>query len=365
MNRIAWAAVFLALCGSGETASAHLIRHPFALARVNRKIHGHVLDFTHNHGDDHRIWSTALNQPRDMYVYVPPCYDPHQCYPIILWLHGFSQDEQSFLSDAVVPLDQAIADGRLPPAIIAAPDGSFPGEPCFLSAGTFFLNSKAGRFEDYLIHDVWGFLLQNFPIRPEREAHVLAGASMGGGAAYNIGIKYRDVFGIVIGIFPPLNTRWVDCHCRYMSNFDPCCWGWRTDFSRRWEVVGRFYGVVTIRLRHVVGPLYGIGPHTAELVARENPIEMLDTFGVRPGDLSMFVGYGGRDQFNIDAQVESFLFAAKERGLCVAVAYDPIGKHDLPTALKLLPAVLDWLAPQLAPFAPNGSPGPIAPTSGR
>jgi S-formylglutathione hydrolase FrmB len=358
VNRVAWAAALVIFCGPTRPALAHLISHPFLLARVSRRIQGQVVDYTHNHGKDRRIWSSALNQPRDLYVYLPPGFDPYQCYPLILWLHGFAQDEQSFLKDAVEPLDRAIVDGRLPPAIIVAPDGSFPGEPCILSAGSFFLNSKAGRFEDFVMQDVWPFMLQNYPIRPEREAHVIAGASMGGGAAFNLGIKYRDCFGIVLGIFPPLNTRWIDCHGRYMRNFDPACWGWRTDFSHGREVVGRFYGVVTIRLRHVVTPLYGRAPNTAELVSRENPIEMLDSYCVQPGDLSMFVGYAGRDQFNIDAQVESFLFAAKERGLSVAVAYDPRGKHDLPTALKLLPAVLDWLGPQLAPFAPYAMAGP-------
>ena len=48
--------------------------------------------------------------------------------------------------------------------------------------------------------------------------------------------------------------RWLDCHGRYMRDFDPDCWGWRTDFSRGHEVVGRFYGVVTIRLRQVIEP---------------------------------------------------------------------------------------------------------------
>jgi S-formylglutathione hydrolase FrmB len=272
----------------------------------------------------------------------------------MLWLHGFAQDEQSFLKDVVEPLDRAIVDGCLPPLIIAAPDGSFRGAVHYFSAGSFFLNSNAGRFEDFVIQDVWGFLLQNFPIRPERGAHVLAGASMGGGAAFNLGIKYRECFGIVIGIFPSLNLRWVDCRGRYMSNFDPCCWGWRTDFSRGWEVVGRFYGVVTVRLRQVIDPLFGRGPDTAERVSRENPIEMLDSYALRPGELSMYVAYGGKDQFNIDAQVESFLFAAKHRGHCITVAYDPNGKHDLKTALRFLPGILDWLHPQLAPFAPYG-----------
>src|SRR5207249_3998301 len=155
------------------------------------------------------------------------------------------------------PLDQAIACGQLPPLIIAVPDGSIRGINCFVSAGTFFLNSKLGAFEDYLIHDVYPFVLKHYPIRPEREAHVLLGASMGGGAAFNKAIKYRHCFGVAVGVFPPLNLRWVSCRGRYMDNFDPCCWAWREDFRRGREVVARFYGVITIRLRSVIYPLYG------------------------------------------------------------------------------------------------------------
>lgn len=335
------------------------------LDAVNRRIHGQVLDYTHNHGADRRIWSQALCQKRDLYVYLPPCFDPQQQYPIMIWLHGFAQDEHSFLNDVIEPLDQEISCGKLPPVIIAAPDGSLNGRECLLTAGSFFVNSKAGNFEDYLMQDVWGFLQANFPIRPEAEAHALAGVSMGAGAAFNLAIKYRACFKNVIGIFPPLNTRWLDCHCRYMGNFDPCCWGWRTRVGHGCEVIGRFYGVVTIRLKNVVKPLYGLGPDTVAEMSRENPIEMLDTYNVQEGDLRMYVAYGGRDQFNLDAQVESFLYRAREKGLTVTVGYDPNGKHDRATAKRLFPDIITWSAPLLAPYSPplNCSPSPAAPSA--
>jgi S-formylglutathione hydrolase FrmB len=322
------------------------------LDRANHRLHGQLVDYTHNHGADRRIWSEALGQRRDLYVYLPPGFDPARCYPLMIWLHGFAQDEQSFLLYVVQPLDDAMASGKLPPMIVASPDGSLNGDPCLITAGSFFLDSDAGRFEQYLMHDVWDFLFANYPIRPEREAHVLAGVSMGGGSAYNLGIKYRDRFKVIVGIFPPLNTRWVDCHCKYMSHFDPDCWGWRTDFSRRHEVIGRFYGVVVIPLNRVVEPLYGRGPDVLPRSSAENPIEMLDRYDLHEGELSMYIGYGGKDQFNITAQVDSFLYRAKERGLGICVAYDPDGKHDLASAKKLLPGLLDWLRPQIQPFAP-------------
>jgi S-formylglutathione hydrolase FrmB len=322
------------------------------LDSVNNRLHGQLLDFTHNHGSDNRIWSAALCEYRDMYVYLPPHYDPQQCYPLIIYLHAFRQDEQAFLNKLVDRIDEAMACGDLPPCIVAVPDGSIRGRPTYFVAGSFFINSKAGDFEDYIMHDVWDFLFEHFPIRPEREAHALMGASMGGFGAFNLGIKYGCKIKIIVGVFPAVNLRWVDCHQRYMANFDPCCWGWREKLHMC-EVMGR-YGPIVITQKQLIYPLYGRGGDEALAeISQQNPIEMLDTYNVQPGQFDMFIAYGGKDQFNIDAQVESFLWLAEARGLCVGVNYDPKGRHDLRTGLKLFPGVVEWLAPRLAPFAPG------------
>jgi S-formylglutathione hydrolase FrmB len=349
------APVLTLLVGLAPAAANQHLPRPFELERLNRRLSGQVIDHTRHHGHDRRIWSEALGEKREMYVYLPPHFDPQKRYPLIIWLHGFAQDEHSFIEYVVGPLDEAMASGQLPPAIVAAPDGSLSGRAgfTFLSAGSFFVNSKAGRFEDYLMVDVWNFLHKHYPIRPEREAHVVAGVSMGGGAAFHTALKYRDRIGVVVGFLPPLNTRWVDCHGRYRSHFDPDCWGWRTDFGRGCEVVGRFYGVVTIRLKRLFNPLYGRGdPDAVAKISEDNPIEMLTRLDVQPGELEMCVAYGAKDQFNLAAQVESFLFVARQRGLCVHVCYDPEGKHDFATTRRLFPCVQQWLAARLEPFAP-------------
>jgi len=67
---------------------------------------------------------------------------------------------------------------------------------------------------------------------------------------------------------------------------------------------------------------------------------MLDAYDVKEGRLAMYIAYGGKDQFNIAAQVESFLYRCRERGLTVQVGYDPNGKHDRATATKLMPGAL-------------------------
>jgi S-formylglutathione hydrolase FrmB len=351
MRRPLWFAAFALFVLWPSAASAHFVEPaPF----VNLRLAGRLVAYTHTLHGDNRIWSPALGQRRDLYVYLPPGYDPCKSYPVMLWLHGINSDERAFIAQALFELDARMASGRLAPMIVVAPDGSLRGRPTLLSANPLFLNSNAGRFEDFLVQDVWGFILSHYPIRPEREAHVVAGYSGGGGAAFRLGIKYRDTFGTVFGISPPLNLRWVDCHGRYMGNFDPNCWGWREDVSRGREVVGRFYGVVTIRLRTLVYPLFGRGPEAIEEISRANPIEAIDHDGLQPGELCMYVGYGGRDEFNMDAQVESFLYRARERGLAVGVGYEPHGRHNWRTGRRLLPGALDWLGPLMAPYAPCG-----------
>lgn len=331
----------LAVMPLGVRADGILL--PSQLDKVNRSLRGHVLDFTKNHGKDRRIWSAALCEKRDLYVYLPPCYDPAKQYPFAMFLHGAGLDEHLFLK-LVQDFDCAIVDGRIPPFIVAAPDGSLNGHPSLYHIATFFANSDAGRFEDYLMEDVWNFMLKNFPIRPEREAHAMIGASMGGAAAFNCAIKHKDKVKVAMGFMPALNLRWVDCFQRYDGPFDPNCWGWR-EKARPLEIIGRPKGILKIRFHNLFGPLVGHGPDAMAKLSQFNPIEVLDQYNVKNGELDFYIAYGGKDEFNIMAQVESFLYRAKERGIEIGVDYDPNGRHDEKSARRMFPASLRWVAP--------------------
>jgi S-formylglutathione hydrolase FrmB len=352
MRRLIWLGAVVLLPLFATRASAWIGYHN--LERFNARLAGRVVDYTHNHGADRRIWSNVLHERRDLYVYLPPGFDPGCRYPVLLWLHGIDEDEKSLLAfGGLVVIDKAIACGRLPPLIVAMPDGSGPGRPTIYGLNPQWENNNAGPWLDYLLDDVWPFIQTHYPIRPEREAHVLGGFSGGGGAAFRIGIRYRQDWGVVLGIHPNVNVRWLDCHGHYHGPFDPDCWGWRTDFTHGHEVVGRFFGLITIRLGQLVFPLYGCGPDTAAKISNVNPIEMIDIDHLQPGELAMYIAYAGRDQFNITAQVDSFLFRARERGLEVGVVFDPKGKHSWFSGTPMLPEMLDWLAPLLAPYSPS------------
>src|SRR5262245_40850261 len=191
------------------------------IERLNRKLRGQLLDFTSNHGADRRIYSPALGVKRNLYLYLPPDYNPQNRYPLMIWMHGILQDDKAFLDYAHF-FDDAIAEGRLPPVIIAAPDGVIQGK-LLINGGSFYINSEAGRYGDYIVDDVYGFVCANFPVRPEREAHVLIGGSMGGFGAYHLAIKHKDRFAVAVGLMPALNLRYSDCHGRYFAPFDPNC----------------------------------------------------------------------------------------------------------------------------------------------
>ncbi len=118
-------------------------------------------------------------------MYLPPGFDPGQQYPIVLWLHGIIEDAHSPLYDAVPYFDTAISEGRMPPVIVAIPDGHIPGS--FFDS--HFLNIRSGRYEDYLLQDVLPFVEAHFPVRPERQAHAIMGFSLSGWAAYSVALK--------------------------------------------------------------------------------------------------------------------------------------------------------------------------------
>src|SRR5262249_15132761 len=118
------------------------------------------------------------------------------------------------------------------------------------------------------------------------------------------------------------------------------------------DVIGKFAcGLVQIRAKNFLHPLYGKdNPDTTALIASESPIELLDTLDIKPGFAEFYIAYGCKDQFNIDAQVESFLQRCKEKGIEVGVESRPYGRHSAWTAIRMIPGIIDWLAVRMEPF---------------
>jgi S-formylglutathione hydrolase FrmB len=341
------AAVAVLACAHGDARAQQcsLIGavHAAQLDRVH--LHGSIVDLTNNHGCDHRFWSRSLYEKRDMYIYLPPDFDQHREYPLMIFLHGFNSDERAFLRMAPI-IDNAICQGKLPPMIVAAPDGSLCGQGTCQLPGSFWVNSNAGNYEDYVLQDVWDYVTNHYPICSDRSGHILFGVSMGGFGAFNLGIRHRNSFGVVVGVLPPLNLRWQDCTGNPRAEFDPRYWGWRQNFDNENDVVGRF-GIVPIRMGSLIRPVFGSGDLALAAITANNPIELIDRTRLHNGDLEMFIAYAGHDEFNIEAQVESFLYMCKHRGIGLHAVCNTHGRHDAETAYTFVPSIIDWLAPRV------------------
>lgn len=311
-------------------------------------LQGTIVDFTDNHRGDKRIYSRRLGIKRDMYVYLPPGYDPQQAYPLMLWLHGFGGDEKQFLRQVVCALDEAIVRGELPPLIAACPDGSLPTSVARpWHSGSWYINSKKGCWEDYIFCDVLPFLENNFSLLPQREARVIAGWSMGGFAAYNLGIKHSECFHYLVGVYPNLNPCYAGNDGKWHHPFDPANEG-RLASLRWYYKLGDYPNTrIPILAGMVYCPVWGSGPRAVERMSQESPTDHLLRFGVQPGQFQMFVAYGGNDEYNIDAQVESFLYHARSLGLTVWERRHPYGHHRWDYVNECLPDVFRALGEAL------------------
>jgi S-formylglutathione hydrolase FrmB len=320
------------------------------LDHLNSKLQGRVIDFTQNHGADRRLCSPILGRPRDLYVYLPPGYDPAVAYPLILFLHGADVDEHDFLDPGdLKALDGMISQGEIPPVIIAAPDGTLEGKNRITSTHSLWVNGLGGRFEDHIVNEIVPFLMHTYSIRPEREAHALLGVSAGGFGAMAIALKHRDLFGAVATIGGPLNMRYDNCNGRYGEDFDPATYRERTEYDPDMIIARYYFGLLRRRVKKYLEPLYGPGPDMIAKIARDNPADLLASTGLQPGELAMYVHYPGRDNYNFDAQDKSFAWLAAQRGIAVELAEDPTGRHNLPYIERAEPPAYLWLGRHILP----------------
>ena len=351
MRRIASVLALLA-CVAGP-ARAQLFEF-VSPDRLNRRLCGRVVDHTHNHGADRRLFSPVLGRPRDLYVYLPPGYDPAVAYPLIVFLHGADVDEHDFLDPSDLELiDRMMSRGEMPPAVIAAPDGTYEGANRITSTHSLWVNGLGGRFEDHVVLEVVPFVSRAYSVRPEREGHALLGVSAGGFGAMGIALKHRDVFGAVATLAGPLNMLYDDREGGYGADFDPATYRERRVYDGDMVIARFYFGFFRRRVKTFLEPVYGPGPGVIAKVSRDNPADLIASTDLRPGELAVYVNYPGRDNYNFDAQNLSFAWLAASRGVGVEVARVPKGRHNLPYIEGAEPDAYRWIGRHVLPPAPR------------
>ena len=226
--------------------------------------------------------------------------------------------------------------GIVPPVVVAMPDGSIDGEKGKGSPSSFFMNGVNGRFEDHIIQEIIPFLQSNYSIRPERQAHAIAGGSAGGFAALSIAIRYRQFFGMAATLNAPVNMLYDTRNEDPRADFDPSTYQWQEEYHPR-QIVGQFL----------------CGLYTSRVEDFFEPATLLLTSNLQPGELAIYLNYGALDEFNFDAHAESFAWLAAQQGIAVTVHRDPRGRHNRPYFRRNQRYAFSWIGSQILPPIPR------------
>src|SRR5262249_14957011 len=157
------------------------------------------------HGEVRARWyrSAVTGQHRRAYVYTPPDYDtrPEARYPVVSLQHGAGEDERGWSTQGRMNfiLDNLIAAGKARPMIVvmekgyATRAGTRPAPAGKKGFG------GPGAFGDVIVSDLIPLIDATYRTRADREHRAIAGLSMGGGQAFQIGLTHLEKFAYIGG----------------------------------------------------------------------------------------------------------------------------------------------------------------------
>jgi enterochelin esterase-like enzyme len=182
--------------------------------------------------------SKSVGARRKMIVYTPPGYSKSEKYPVLYLMHGFGGDHTDWTKegDAATILDNLHAQKKIVSMIVVMPDNRISANP---GAGKDKpqVSKDYGHFTKDLLSDLIPFVESHYPAIATRESRALAGLSMGGGDALNIGLAHLDTFAWIGAFSSPgihkdsklfrdpsaaaekLRLLWISC-----GNKDPKAW---------------------------------------------------------------------------------------------------------------------------------------------
>jgi putative tributyrin esterase len=158
--------------------------------------------------------SSALGVEKNVVIYLPGGYDTStKRYPVYYYLHGLGGDEKNWTERG--KLDQT-ADAIGLEAIVVMPDGddgfyadsakSVDYDACMKDGtGLFFGERKrkdtcirASKYETYITKELVSFIDTTYRTIPTREGRAIAGLSMGGFGALQLGLRHAELFAAAV-----------------------------------------------------------------------------------------------------------------------------------------------------------------------
>jgi enterochelin esterase-like enzyme len=124
--------------------------------------------------------STPLTKPVN--IYTPPGYDPQTEYPLAFFLHGYPDNQDTWMQRAKIKpnvlLDNLIAAKIIKPIIGVWPMGSSTGNS----------NDTGGYmvFDNELMNDLIPFIEAHYSVKKDRDSRLMSGFSYGGMQTINV-----------------------------------------------------------------------------------------------------------------------------------------------------------------------------------
>jgi enterochelin esterase-like enzyme len=148
-------------------------------------------------------YSTVLKKTRRLHVYTPPGYEANQQkYPVLYLMHGANESDQSWstVGRAGFILDNLIADGKAKPMIVVMPNGHADQTPPNITGAGTPLRAEFRDVPNEFATDIKPLIERRYRALTDRPHRAIAGLSMGGRQALDIGFAGLDQFS-AIGVF--------------------------------------------------------------------------------------------------------------------------------------------------------------------
>jgi len=134
------------------------------------------------------VFSTILDQPVPLLIYLPPCYTqlPELSYPTLYLIHGQGFTKEQWVEMGMVKLiNRWVAIGDAPPVIIVMPQISEWSEP------------DSFPFGQALVEEIIPVIEGRYRALPFREDRKVGGISRGASWALHLGLKYWQTFSAI------------------------------------------------------------------------------------------------------------------------------------------------------------------------
>ncbi len=151
-------------------------------------------------------------------VYTPPGYDPRKPggYPVLYLLHGWSDNALGWtaVGDAQAILDSLLAQGKIVPMIVVMPQGY--GDYKFVTSGgnvwqnPVRVDDNVSLYTQMLTGEIIPAVEGEYNVAKDAAHRAIAGLSMGGLEALNIGLTQPETFKYVAGMSSAIHGEKFD-----------------------------------------------------------------------------------------------------------------------------------------------------------